>query len=262
MPAGPPSLLHAFIDESGQRSFSVTSSDYFLMSAVIVKDDDLPNAAAFLAELRRQLGRRPGDPLTFKNLRSHEERLHAAQQIGGAAFLTVSTVVICKRRFDPDRHGWGTDEDTYTKTLELLLERLSWFVRDEGNIFEGAAPDWRLRRGVMTYTVAFIVRYRLASLRALEQRLKERPRERIAWDHLDPRGGRIEQATRVELLQLADLAVSSTAKAFEPDRFGNTEQRYLETLVPRHRRGRAPLSSYGLKIYPSCGELSAWVDGL
>jgi hypothetical protein len=74
--------------------------------------------------------------------------------------------MICKRRFDPDRHGWVNDEDTYTRTLALLLERLSWFARDEGNIFEGAAPDWRLRLGVMTYTLAFIVRYRLASLRA------------------------------------------------------------------------------------------------
>jgi len=116
---------------------------------------------------------------------------------------------------------------------------------------------------VMTYTLAFIVRYRLATLRALEATLKQRPRERIAWNHLDPRGGRIRLPTEVELLQLADLAVSGTAKAFEPDESGRTERAYVEALAPRlYRRPPARLSSYGLKIFPSCSSSQCWVDGL
>jgi hypothetical protein len=38
--------MHAFIDEAGQRSHSPSSSDHFVMSAVVVLDEDLPAAAA------------------------------------------------------------------------------------------------------------------------------------------------------------------------------------------------------------------------
>ncbi len=115
----------------------------------------------------------------------------------------------------------------------------------------------------MSYTLAHIVRYPLAHLRALEGQLRQRPVTQIDWPHLDPHGGRLEQPARVELLQLADLAVSATAKAFEPDRFGRTERRYLELIAPRlYRRPPAPLSSYGLKVYPSCDDTLAWVNNL
>lgn len=268
MASAPPPrpTTHAFIDESGQRAFTPTSSDYFVMSAVIVQDVDVPAAAAFLAELRRELNRRPGDTLHFKNLHTHEERVHVSKRIGAIGFLTVSTVVICKRRFNPERHGWTTDEATYSKTVELLLERLSWFARDECGIWNPPRDPFSRggwRPGVMSYTLAHIVRYTTAHLRQLEAQLRTRAETDIAWKHLDPRGGRLDQTSRVELLQLADLAVSATAKAFEPDRFGNTNRVYLEALASRlYRRRTGNLSSYGLKVYPSCDEQLAWVNRL
>ncbi len=64
------------------------------------------------------------------------------------------------------------------------------------------------------------------------------------------RPGRIDQPQRVEELQLADLAASATAAAFEPDPFGNTEPRYLRELAPRLYRHKGNLTSYGLKMHP------------
>ncbi len=74
---------------------------------------------------------------------------------------------------------------------------------------------------------------------------------RVEWSALDPKGGAIDQPKRSGYLQLADIAVSATAQAFEPDGHGNTEQRYLKELGPRlYRQAGGAITSYGLKMHP------------
>ncbi len=63
--------LHALIDEAGQRARTLKSSDHFVMSAVIVPEEHLADAAAVLAGLRTDLGRRPGDTLHWRNIKTH-----------------------------------------------------------------------------------------------------------------------------------------------------------------------------------------------
>jgi hypothetical protein len=75
----------------------------------------------------------------------------------------------------------------------------------------------------------------------------------IDWTAVPPAGGRLDQPNRVEILRFADAAASATFVAFEQDKFGNTEDRYLRVLIPRHwRRGTAfnALTSSGLKVHP------------
>ena len=94
-------LCDAFIDESGQRSKTAKSSDHFIMSAVVIEPGGLMAAAQLLADMRRDLGRRPGDELHWKNIKTHDQRVRAAQMLGAAPFLRICTVVVCKRDFDP-----------------------------------------------------------------------------------------------------------------------------------------------------------------
>lgn len=208
------------------------------MSAVIVRNERLPDAAALLAQMRTDLRRRPGDTLHWRNLKQHSQKLHFAQSIGRSPFLGVCSVVVCKR------HLTGTplnDDQAYLYTLRFLLERLSWLARD--------FPPGR----ELHYTLAHVVRFKKAKLREYEGILRGAPDCQIAWDALDPRGGRLEQPQRVEALQLADAVASATFAAFEPDGFGNTEDRYLRELSSRlWRRGTGPnaLTSYGLKLHP------------
>lgn len=231
---------HAFIDEAGDRGHSARSTDHFVMSAVVMADTHLPAASALLAKLRQDLKRRPGDPLHWQNLRTHSHRLHAAKTLGGFAGAHIASVVVCKRDLAAKR---VPDEDVaYFYTFRFLLERLSWFARDHGSVLD--------------YTLAAIVRFKTATLRHYEQRLRAEPGCNVAWHHLDAHGGRIDQPNRVELLQLADIAASATFKAFDPDEFGNTEVRYLTELAPRlYRRPPGPLTSYGLKMHP-------WTDAV
>jgi hypothetical protein len=241
--------FEAFIDEAGQRSVTARSSDHFVLAAVIIETG--PDAAAVtasLAALRTALGRRAGDPLHWLNMKSHGQRLYAAQALA-AMPLTVSTVVVCKRHLAasplPNEHY------AYLFTLRFLLERLSWFARD--------------RNATLSYTLAHVVRFRLATLRQYEARLKQ-AQTAIDWKYLQPPAGAIDQPSRVEQLQLADTAASATFQAFEPDKYGNTETRYLHELASvLYRRPGGRLTSYGLKIHPLTNATRAaypWVAAL
>ena len=227
--------LHAFIDESGHRAARTKgSSDHFVMSAVIVPEENLGDAAATLAQLRLDIDRHPGHVLHWNQVKHHSQRLRVAQTLRDQPWMTISSVVVCKAHLD----DIGFDEDfAYLYTLRYLLERLSWFARDN--------------RRVIDYTLAHVVRFKMEKLRAYEQILRTHPDCQIAWDWLDPAGGKLDQPQRIELLQFADAAASATATAFELDRFGNTEQRYLCEFLPRlYRRGNGKLTSYGLKMHP------------
>jgi hypothetical protein len=227
----------AFIDESGQRSRTAKSSDHFILSAVIVRPRALPRASVLLSDMRRELGRRPTDVLAWKNLKTHDQLVRAAQMLRGARFLRISTVIVCKRDFDRGRGKMPDDDFAYMYTFRLLLERMSWAAKSLGV--------------VLNYTLAQIGRFTLGQLRGYEAKLKTVPDCTVVWAALSPKGGGIDQPSRVEYLQLADIAASATAQAFEPNRYGNIETRYLEELRPSiHCPEGKPITSYGLKMHP------------
>jgi hypothetical protein len=233
MPSGE---LLAFIDESGQRSKSAKSSDHFVMSAAVIRAETLPTLSTYLAKLRADLHRGPRDHLTWKNMKHHGERIYIAQSIGSQSWLRMCSVVVCKRHI---ASGIVNDDHAYLYTFRFLLERLSWLGRQH---------DRSVR-----YTLAAIQRFPIAKLREYEAILRGRPDTNIDWRFLDPHGGRIDQPQRYEPLQLGDLVASATAQAFEPDRFGNTEPRYLQEMAPRiwaGPYGQRRLTSYGLKMHP------------
>jgi hypothetical protein len=143
-------------------------------------------------------------------------------------------VVVCKRHL---AGALPSEDHAYLYTLRFLLERLSWHATSRG--------------ARLDYTLAHIVRFELSKLREYEAALRADPQCQIDWQTLDPHGGRIDQPNRVEGLQLADLAASATYPAFEPDEYGNVEQRYLTEFAPRlYRRPGRPITSYGLKMHP------------
>lgn len=240
----------AFIDEAGQRSRSPRSSDHFVMSAAIIDEEHLGEAADCLAKLRVDLGRRPSNHLTWKNLHGHSPRLHASKVLGMQPWLTISSVVVCKRHITQGIDEID-DDRAYLYTVRYLLERLSWQARDRGR--------------QSTFTLAHVIRFKKEKLREYERLLREDPDCKISWASLSPRGGQIDQPQRLEYLQLADLAASATFAAFEPDRYGNTEQRYLENFAGRLYRRGGNLTSYGLKMHPWCASTKTaypWVAAL
>ena len=229
-------VLHAFVDESGQRGTTAAASDHFVMSAVVFRTKSFPNASRAMQNIRAATGRQPTHEVSFKRL-SPAHRSAALEVVGGQAWLKVINVVVCKRHLnDPTMD----DAKRYMFAFRMILERLSWLGATHHEVVE--------------YTLAHIVRFKLETLREYEAKLRARDDTSIDWKWLDPNGGKLNQPKVLEPLQLADLAASATGIAFNPPPNGTeTVTTYLELMRPRLYRGRTDdgkVTSYGMKMHP------------
>ncbi|MEX1143057.1 MAG: DUF3800 domain-containing protein [Thermoleophilaceae bacterium] len=230
-----------YIDEAGDRGVSEQSSAHFVASAVAVRDSDDARARAELDRLRDSLGRQPGQVLHFQRF-SHSQRLKAVQDLTASSIAAIFNVVLCKRGFSEPAPGDVSyivnPDPMYLWAVRLLLERVSWFVRDQGD-------------GPAITTFAHVRRFKVQKLHDYRRAL-ERDGAGVHWPAFAGHPFRTGTPDKVRLLQFADTAASALFRAVEPDAYGNQERRYLDELRPKlYRRGAGPLTSYGLKVFPS-----------
>jgi hypothetical protein len=250
-------LWRVYIDEAGDRGVSAASTAHFVASALIVRDDVHTVVREELGGLRGALGRQPGQTLHFQKF-SHSQRLKAAQDLAGFSVDAITNVILCKRGFaQPDPAGdtaYITRPDPmYLWAMRLLLERVSWYIRDHGG-----------GSGIVTF--AHVRRFKVQKLHDYRAALQLAPTQ-IHWASFEGHRFKVDVPHEAELLQLADTAASALYRAVEPDEFGNVERRYLEELRPKlYRRGSAPVTSYGLKVFPvreaAAGESLGWLAEL
>jgi hypothetical protein len=240
-------LWRVYVDEAGDRGISEASSGHFVVAAIIVRDQHETSTRQQLSDLRSALGRHDHHVLHFQRF-SHSHRVKAVQDLASSAVDAIFSSILCKRGFNQQtpagEMAYITRPDPmYLWAVRLLLERVSWFVRDNGG-----------GRAIVTF--AHVRRFKSQKLHDYRVALRGADTG-IHWPSFDTHPFRINSPDRIELLQLADTAASAIYRAVEPDQFGNVERRYLEELLPKvYRRGTRPVTSYGLKVFPS-GECSA-----
>jgi hypothetical protein len=235
-------VFRVYIDEAGDRGHHRASSKHFVVSAVVVRDEDDAALRSELAALRGALGRHPRHVLHFRKL-THAQKVKACQDIAGFPVATISNVVFCKTKLAGPIPGGGLAyikqaDPMYLYAVRLLLERVSWYVDEHGG-------------GPAILTFAHLTRFPALKLHNYRAALVNAPTE-IRWRTFAGHPFRINHPNTIELLQVADSAASALFKAVEPDEFGNTEARYIRELAPKiYRRGAAPVTSYGLKVFPT-----------
>lgn len=226
-------MLRAYIDESGVAGEAARSSKHFVLGAFVFDEADAERAHAYLDDLRVSVGRQRGHLMHWNQINQHGARRYLAQSLGEQEWIKLSAVVVC-RDFIPD--SLPNTQLRYQYTLRFLLERLSWFAAS--------------KRTVLHYTLSHYLGMQENALRDYEERLRRRPDQiKIRW--LDPAGATIARNDDVELLQFGDMVASSTACAFEPDRWGYVERDYLRRMSPRFYRHKDALIRYGLKFHPN-----------
>ena len=236
-------MFRVYIDEAGDRGHHPKSSKHFVVSAVVVRDQDEATLRAELAALRQTLGRHPGHLLHFRNL-THPQKLKACQDVAGSCCATITNVVFCKAKIAGQIPvGGGTAyikqaDPMYLYAVRLLLERVSWYVDENGG-------------GPAIVTFAHLTRFPAMKLHNYREALRH-SQTQIRWKAFHGHVFRINHPHTIELLQIADNAASALFRAVEPDDYGNIEDRYLRELAPKlYRRGAANVTSYGLKVFPT-----------
>jgi len=236
-------LYRVYVDEAGDRGISDGSDCHFVVSAIVVAEADDRLVRRELAKLRTDLRRHPGHVLHFVKF-SHSQRLKAVQDIAGFSLATIVNVIVHKDLIGQplptgEMAHIAKPDPMYLWALRLLLERISWFVDDNGGT-----------EAIVTF--AHLKGFKAEKLHDYRTALEAGDGVDIRWHLFDGHPFRIASPREVELLQVADTAASALFRAIEPDVYGNTERRYLEELRPKlYRRGNADITSYGLKVFPT-----------
>lgn len=236
-------LYRVYIDEAGDRGASEGSSDYFVVSAVIVADQHDAATRNRLAEIRELLGRDRNHVLHFRKLK-HVPKVRACMEVANLDNACVTNVILCKRRLQaklPDGSGAHikNPDPMYLYAIRLLLERISWFIDDAGASNKAIV------------TLGHITRFKSEKLHEYRANLEFlSDTNEIRWDVFAGHPFRLAATNEVELLQLADIAASALFAAIDPGKLGITERRYLDELAPLIYRRRGNVMSYGLKVLP------------
>jgi hypothetical protein len=234
-------LRRVYIDEAGDRGRAPGSSDHFVVSAVVVRDESDAVVREELSTAKSQIGLSPGNVVHFRKL-PHSKKVRICRDIGSFSLSRIANVVVCKRQLEPFP-GVGlpyisNPDPLYLWAVRLLLERVSWFIRDNGG-------------GTSIVTFAHLTRFKSEKLHNYRGAL-ENSETSIHWPSFAGHPFRINYPEKVQLLQVADCSASAFYKAVEEDQYGITERRYLEELRPKlYRYGTSPVTSYGLKVFPS-----------
>lgn len=250
----------AYIDESGCTGFKFRdppakkgSSDWFVLSAVLVSAQRDMKLREIANEIRNRIGKSNRDILHFSKLR-HDQRVFALQKMAVLPVRTVS-VVINKRRIKRPEIFDSNGNRLYYYAARLLLERISWSSRDTGKEHKVGCST-RIRFEHKRHASYCDLRKYLELLQshaapsddAWETELKKDIR--IHWPAISVEHVSAHQKKDYSGLQLADLVASGIRWGLEADSWGNTEHRYAKVLRPTVYDNKGNTLSYGMKFFP------------
>lgn len=259
--------FRVYVDESGDEGFVFKpdgsgSRRWLVLSAVVVRRKNDRSLVTLMADVRKLLGRAPKAQLHFSDLK-HEQRVPYVRHIAANPLRTVSVLVHKPSIQEPEKFQ-AEKFLLYRYAARFLLERVSWLCRDHRSEGEGNGQVEIIfsNRSIMSYD----------ELRAYLRLLKEQsdPMDvRIDWNVVAPEHVSAINHEQLAGLQVADAVASSLYYAVQPNRYGETEEKYAALLRPTFYRHKNKALGYGVKFWPEDFEtlkktnphLSAFADG-
>ena len=242
----------AYVDESGDEGFKFrqnvddqTSSEWFILAAFVTrKKTDLETVKA-IDNVRHEFKLHPRKHVHWKKLK-HPQKVRYAQIV---ASLRTRLIAVCVHKpslLEPEK--FQDRYRLYFYAVRYLLERTSWLARDCHN------PN--KRGGDGTVELVFSNRQGMSYdemrqyLRLLNKHQEVGQDIRIDFDKVPVDKLNSLAPGKSMGLQLADATAGAFFNALEPDKFANTEPRYLQIMAPVLYRHERTLRGYGLKIVP------------
>lgn len=239
------SSFRVYVDEAGDEGFvfkerGYGSSRWLILSAVVTRRENDLGVVQLMDDVRRLLERPWRKQVHFCRL-SHAQKIAYTREIGKARLRSIS-VLIHKPAIESPETFQAQKHQLYRYACRLLLERVSWLCRDHriADRGDGFAEIIFSNRGQMSYD----------DLRAYLRVLRDKPNLNIEWNAIAPDRVRAVQHAQRAGLQVADAVASGVFAAVNANRFGDTESRYLQELLPTAYRNRKTLLGYGLKFWP------------
>jgi len=240
------STFICYIDEAGCDGFRFDkgSSEWFILAGVIIERSIEPQVTSLVDYVRKKFKMPPKKHIHFRKL-DHAKKKYYCNKIAQNK-LVVSSVCVDKTEIK-QKERFKVAHRLYFYFARYLIERVSWYVRDQFNPSmkgDGTVKLVFSNKSTMPYE-----RFRdYMNLLSNIERYFGYPIE-VYW----PSIGNIESKTpaKVKGLQIADACASALFNAFELDTLRQTEHSYVDILKPVIFNRNSNYLSYGLKI--PCG---------
>ena len=238
----------AYIDESGDDGLTAKSTEWFVLSALVVsKADDAATLKAIIDPIRISLNRPLKAPLHFKDIK-HHQRIPYIAQIAAARVRAINVLVHKPSLLEPET--FGKEHRLYHYAVRLLMERVSWLCRDaKRKVGDGSVELVFSNRGGMSYKA--ISEYLDSLIANAGLNIGGQPVYdiRIAKGTMSGENLFTFSHGKRMGLQVADAVASGLYNALQP-KYGFTEDRYARMLKPVIYNYRGQYRGYGLKFFP------------
>ena len=261
-----------FIDESGDDGFvfnddGTGSSRWFVLTAVMIPHVAPYGTVHLAADVRRAINLKPNATIHFSDI-PHERRVRVASLIAQSP-LIHSSVIINKQAIT-DRATFGGNFRMYYYASRLLLERISWYCRDNPTTTrkteDGTAKIIFEHRKKLSYDdLRYYFRILRTQIKVTAKFEVELAKDvQIHWPVI--KDDQIEAASKGKFagLQIADCIAGGLRAALEFTPYKYTEHRYAKMLRPNLYFRSGKCRGYGLKFFPELPakppELLHWIE--
>ncbi len=182
--------------------------------------------------------------LHFRDLK-HEQKVYFVGELNKQRIRHIS-VCVYKPSIN-ERELFGERYNLYFYATRMLLERLSWFCREQrkkDDPNDGTVALVFSNRSGMSY-------FELKKYMNILKAKSDTDDVRIVWDIINADQIKSFSPGKRMGLQLADAVASGFFRALEKNPFGYVEPRYAEMLKTTAYKHKGTIMGYGLKLWPA-----------
>jgi hypothetical protein len=231
-----------YIDESGDEGFKNSSSKYFCFGAIIIKKENDLELPRFQKKVLKDISQNKRTPLKHIHFAAlkHEQRKYICDSLAENKLPIRAFIVISDKRNISDQLTKDFNEEKsklFHYLVRHLLERISWFIRDDrANVSKTAEVIFSNRKQL-----------KMEKVKEYLKHLKNDKSCRIEWSAFDIENVRVVNHDQLAGLQFADVfATAFRHYAFEGLALG-VDTGYAKTLKPFLYKRAGSIESYGLK---------------
>ena len=212
-----------YIDEAGDLGIR-RGTKWFVITAVIVRASEEPAIRSAISHIKTKLNLKE---IHLRKLNDFYKTAYVVSQIKGKEFTTANILM------DTDICELRDSVKTYNYMCRILLERVSWFLRDNDAYADivlssrGTSRDGEL----IDYIKNRLLNYRSNEISDRFNKISSK------------------QASQWDMLQLADVCATSMFKAYEINSYGFTTPCHVSNLKDKLYTRNGSFDKYGLKFY-------------
>jgi Protein of unknown function (DUF3800) len=252
----PEPAYHIFVDEYGDHGLKKTASEFFIVSAVVVATETVPDLQEWIARIKKPMKNQQRRDFHFIGV---DERMkyRASRYLGKMPVRCFGLIshkpnmighrnVKCEVAYDG--RIYGDDGTSYTTPI---LHRKTKFPNFVLKVLLERATKWCHRRSLREFkeprpvaiTIAKRGGFYLSDFKSYLEIDQRRWRKKtgtlpgyLAWPVVDLDLIGTAPAANVAGLQLADIVSGSFSRAIDEKTFGECDRRYVQNLAPRIAR--------------------------